>query len=458
MLKVFLTILMIGLVMYCIVKKFHAMSIIFAISIVSLIAYSFITGTSVLGDSSTGNLFLDVFELLANTTKTQLANNVLIGMMFMGYIKFMDYLEASDLFAVYIGKVLVHVKQKYVLMALLTIVCAVLKLFLGGALVVVMLLLSILYPALRSLGCTNATIVSSLVVGTAITWGPTDSGVVATPGMAGIECDVTTFFLDYELLPCIITLVVIAVVGAFCSYMFDKADAKKGIVEEDADSTALKDISQISCPKYYAILPLLPLIFVILFSGKVIPTTMTTVGAVLLAVAVALVVHVLSNLKNFKSAFNGITSFYKGMGDAVGNFVFIIIAGTLFSTTINKVGGMTAIINWMQNLGGSVYLMATIGGILAFVVTALTVSYLANLNIFVPFFATISQVTGYSGLRLAAIANSACGLGTGLAAASNTMLFLTGMCKTDMVTILKRNAIPLLSGLVALLVSSFIIG
>ncbi len=456
MIQILVTVLMIVVVMLAIIKKFHATTVLFAVSIVALLGYSLVTGTSVMGENSTGNLFLDVFELLRQTTETQVAGNGLICMLFMGYIQMMEKLQASDLFAMYIGKVISKIKQRYLLTAMLTVLCACLKLFLGSAIVVVMLLLSILYPSLRRSGCTNATICSCLVMGTAITWGPTDGGVVATPGLAGVDLSAAEFFMSYQIIPCVCALLTIAVVGIFTSMYFDKKEAAKGKVDEEI--TELKDFSQVKCPKYYAILPTLPLIFVVLFSGNITSITLTTAAAVTLALCTAFVVHLLSNLKRFGEAFNEIIFFYKGMGNAVANVMFIIVAGSLMASTINMVGGMAALIEWMQTLGGGVYFLATIGAILGFVTVALTVSYMANLNIFVPFFKTIGDLTGYSTLRLAAIANASCGLGTGMAIASNTMLFLTGMCKTDAVTVLKRNIIPLLCGFIVMLVVSFIIG
>lgn len=456
MIEILVTIVLIAVVMIAIVKKFHPTTVIFSVSIIALVLYTLISGVSVVGEKTTGNLFLDVFELLSSTTQTQIAGNCLICMVFLGYIQMMSKLQASDLFAVFIGKGLSFIHQKYILTALLTILAAVLKLFLGSAIVSVMLLLSILYTSLRRAGCTNATICSCLVMGTTITWGPTDAGVVATPGLAGVEYGAADFFLDYQLLPCVLTILAIAIVSMFTSMFWDKREAARGQV--DAEVSDLKDLSSIACPKYYAILPALPLILVIVFSGRVSSITLSTVAAVLLALAIAFIVHLLSNLKRFREAFNDIIAFYKGMGTAVSDFCFIIVAGSLLSTAINTVGGMTALIEWLQTLGGGVYVLASIAAVLAFITVALTVSYIANLNIFVPFFATIGEVTGFDTLRLAAIANSACGLGTGLAIASNTMLFLTSMLKTDAVTILKRNLIPQICGLIVLVASSLIIG
>ena len=456
MLQIILTITIVVVVMLAIIKKFHPTSVIFAVSIISMLLYTLFTGNSVLGDKTTGSQFLDVFELVINTTKTQIAGNVLMCILFVGYISYMDTLQANDLFAVYIGKALTVIKQKYLLTAMLVVVVAFMKLFLGSAIAVVMVLLSVLYPALRKAGCTNETICSSHLLGTIITWGPTDGGVVATPGLAGVEYGASEFFMDYQFIPCVITLLVMAVVSYFTSIYFDKKEAGK---KDAVDSVSgLKDMSTITCPKYYAILPVLPMALIFLLGGRALPVSITTHAALLLSLAISLTVHLLSNLKRFRDAFNEIKGFYQGMGKAVTEYAFIIVAGSFLATTINTVGGMKALVVAIQNMGGGATLLTIIGGVLACIVTGLTVSYLANLNTFVPFLATIAEVTGGNVLRLAQIANNCCGLGTGLTIAGNAILFMSGMCKTDPVTVIKRNALPIFAGLVTMLTVSLILG
>ena len=90
MIEILVTIVLIAVVMIAIVKKFHPTTVIFSVSIIALVLYTLISGVSVVGEKTTGNLFLDVFELLSSTTQTQIAGNCLICMVFLGYIQMID--------------------------------------------------------------------------------------------------------------------------------------------------------------------------------------------------------------------------------------------------------------------------------------------------------------------------------------------------------------------------------
>jgi DcuC family C4-dicarboxylate transporter len=454
MLQVFLTLLMIVIVIYAIVKKLNAITAIFAVSLIALFIWTLLTGKSLMGKETIGSAFLDVYEFLYSTIKTQIAGNVLVCMVVLGYVGFMNHLKASDAFTMVIAKPLSKIKSPYILTSLLLIVGALLKLVIPSAIAVVSLLFAILYPVLLKCGSTRATICTALVMSSSVTWGPADAGVMLTQTLMAPHLSVTDFFIDYQFPIAGIALVVMSVVFYFTSKMYDKKENAKGLETGTAKET--KSLKELGIPKFYAILPLFPLLSIVLFSGKVFPITMSTVGATLLALVTAFVIHLLTNIKKFGKAFNDIVGFFNAMGDYMAKTAFIIIAGTFFSSALTKVGGMTIIVEAFNKAGGSVVVLSILGALLAFAVTACTVSYLGNLNIFVPFFANIAQITGFDGAALGVIANNACGLGTGVTPASATMLLLSSECDVPFPTILKRNIIPLLSGLTTIVILTFV--
>ena len=455
MIEILCTLLMITIVILGVVKKFHPVTVLFTVSLVSLILWSLITGQSAMGDESVGNIFLDVFEYAYSIIQTQISSTMLICASIFGYVGFMKKIGASQAFTTLLATPLSKIRQPYLLLGTLIILEAFLKLVIPSASSIVALLLAILYPIFVKLGCSNATIASAFILGTCITWGPADAGVALTVTLTGTDIALSEFFLTYQFIPCVCEMVVMAIVFVLLSKHYDK---KHGPNETEITEEQLRQQQEslsIQVPAYYAIMPLFPLILIILFSGKVFPITLSTVAVVLISLCLADIIHLLNNLKTFKETLTDMNATLIEFGSFFGRMGFMPIGGALFAGAIGKVGGMTLLVTALNNTGGGVVLLSILGVLIALVVVACTGSYTANLNIFVPFLVSVANVTGTNPIALAQLGNMACGLGSGLAPVSRTMLFVTGACKVDFPYIFKRNIVPVLAAAATGLAVSF---
>ena len=455
MIEILCTLLMITIVILGVVKKFHPVTVLFTVSLVSLILWSLITGQSAMGDESVGNIFLDVFEYAYSIIQTQISSTMLICASIFGYVGFMKKIGASQAFTTLLATPLSKIRQPYLLLGTLIILEAFLKLVIPSASSIVALLLAILYPIFVKLGCSNATIASAFILGTCITWGPADAGVALTVTLTGTDIALSEFFLTYQFIPCVCEMVVMAIVFVLLSKHYDK---KHGPNETEITEEQLRQQQEslsIQVPAYYAIMPLFPLILIILFSGKVFPITLSTVAVVLISLCLADIIHLLNNLKTFKETLTDMNATLIEFGSFFGRMGFMPIGGALFAGAIGKVGGMTLLVTALNNTGGGVVLLSILGVLIALVVVSCTGSYTANLNIFVPFLVSVANVTGTNPIALAQLGNMACGLGSGLAPVSRTMLFVTGACKVDFPYIFKRNIVPVLAAAATGLAVSF---
>ena len=449
MIAILCTLLMIVIVIAGVVKKYHPVSVFFSVSLVSLIIWTLVTGKSAVGDATTGNLILDVFEYIYSVIKTQLSGTMLVCASVFGYVGFMNKIGASQSFTAIVAKPLSKIKQPYVLLGMLIIVEACLKLVIPSAASLVALLFAILYPLFAALGCSGATIASAFVLGTCITWGPADAGVVLSLSLSGADMSVSDFFMNYQLLTCLIELVVMAVVFVMLAIRYDK---KNGIqkVELTEEMIRKQQAAMAStAPKYYWVMPLFPLVLIILFSGKVFPITLSVVSVVVLSYVLSDIIHLASNVKNFKTALLDVQAGLNELGRFLGGMGFLVVGGAIFAGAISKVGGMTLLVTMLNNMGGGTVFLCALGVIVSIVVVACTGSYTANLNIFVPFMVSVGTITGVDLAAMAFLGNMACGLGSALTPVSATMLFVTGECKVDFPIVLKRNIIPVLSAAVA---------
>ena len=455
MVQILITIAMIVAIVIPILKKYDAITVMFTVSIIALIGYTIFTDGV---GGSTGNKFTDIIEYMVSSTQSSFSGNVLNGLLIIAYIGFMDFLKATDILAIAAASLLKGVKQKYLLVVLVFILSAVLKIALNGALPVVTLLVAVLYPVMLRLGCTRASVASALILGSAVTWGPAEQGVIIICNLLPEEDAISfsDFFIKYQFANKLVVVLVMGIVLFFTSQYFDKKDHAEG---GDPSKYEEKKLSDIPIPKFFGVLPLLPLIFAIIANGTILPITLSFPGSVILSVLISVVCTLIfGEKKTFKQRFNDVTEYYNSAGNVMKRSGFLIVAGAIFSATLQMVGGMDLIIENLQKLGGGHVLLSFALVILGLVVTACTVSYRTNLNIFVPFAVSIAKVTGFNIYRLAELANMACGLGTGFTPASNVMLFISGVCEVEFPTILKRNIPSIIAGALAGTIFTLIVG
>ena len=457
MVEILCTLLMIAIVIIGVVKKFHPVSVFFAVSFVSLIIWSLVTGQSAMGEDGVGNPILDVFEYTYSIIKTQISGNVLICASIFGYVGFMNKIGASQAFTVLLAKPLSKIKQPYILLGVLIVVESFLKLVIPSAVSLTALLFAILFPIFTRLGCSGPTIASAFVLGTCITWGPADAGVALTATLTGTDISLSEFFLTYQFIACVCEMVAMAIVFVILSIYYDKKHGTTSITLTEEQLKKQQESMQVNAPSYYCIMPLFPLILILLFSGKIFPITLSTVAVVLISICLADIIHLLSNLKTFRQTVSDVNADLLELGGFVGRMGFLIVGGALFAGVIGKIGGMTLLVTALNNMGGGVIVLASVGVLVGVIVVACTGSYTANLNILVPYMVSVANVTGTNPAALAQLANMACGLGSGLTPVSGTMLFLTGECKTDFPIVLKRNILPIAAAAITGLVVTLIL-
>lgn len=127
--------------------------------------------------------------------------------------------------------------------------------------------------------------------------------------------------------------------------------------------------------------------------------------------------------------------------------------GTTFAGVISAVGGMSLVINGVSQVANGEILLALVV-LTGMLMVALTGTFNGNLALVFPI---VKEIVGASGLNaLGAAQGVMFGLtaGGGLCPVSGQNLFLAQQTDTDILTIIKRTAIPTLGGFVAGFLSS----
>ena len=128
MLHVIITLALLVVLILAIIKKFNVSAVMIFMSIAVLAVYSLVTGTSMMGDASTGSLFLDVYESFRSVMVSQMGGSILTMISILGYISYMNFLKATEAFALVVSKPMRKLNKPYLLGALAIIVGIILKL------------------------------------------------------------------------------------------------------------------------------------------------------------------------------------------------------------------------------------------------------------------------------------------------------------------------------------------
>ena len=112
--------------------------------------------------------------------------------------------------------------------------------------------------------------------------------------------------------------------------------------------------AQVAVPAYYALLPILPLILLMVFSAffqtGANPVVLDTSTAMLVSLAVAMLTHALSGA-GFREVEACLKACWNGMGQAFSRVVTLIIAADLFAQGLIQLGLIEGLVQFSNGLG-----------------------------------------------------------------------------------------------------------
>ena len=446
-LQVIVSILMFVVVLVAIQKKFHPVTTLLAVGVVVLALWGGIFGLTA-AETSSGNFWLDAFECFKDASMSYISSTGLTVMTVLGYVSLMDHLKATDMFAYYLSRPLQKVKNPYLVGSLVILIGFIFVSALPSGVSNVVLLYGVIYPIMRAVGLSTISSISAITIGCAIYLGPANpvSGLVISQ-LSNVTNMGALFVTGLPYL--VVYLVVTMVVYFFTSRMYDKRDAKNGLC---VDSAATKefDVSTFDRPRWYALLPILPLLFVVIFSSMVAKVVvMTVVGATFLSFAIVFVIELLY-MRKAHETFSEAVVFYKGMGTAFGTATIVGIAGTLFSTALTMVGGIELLATKVASIPNlpitAVLVLFTVVHAVMFYVTGSGPVCIFTL---MPILNTLLNTAGRTDLLIPAalcILAVSQAIGQSCTPISAATLFISGATGVAPTTVSKRNALPSIVG------------
>ena len=451
-LNLVVTVLLFAVLIFGITKKWNLATLLFGVSVIGLLYMTLITGGSVMGESGSGSWFFDIFEYIYSSMQSSLSGTILTVMVIFGYLEIMNLIHASDALASILAAPLSHIKSPYLLASCAIVLGAVLKIGITAGPTIAMLMLATVYPVLIASKCPKRTAAAAMFTYGCLTWGPADTACYTGISLMGLEdVSVAEWFVQNQVPVNLVMIIVAAVVFFFTSKYIDKKEGQTAEIQT-ASSTAGADETH----KILAILPLLPLILVFVFSSLVWQSiVISVVAAVFLSIIIAIFLYAIVE-KSFSKAVQLFTDFCNGMGNAIKGLGVIIIFGTVFASVLNGIGGMNWIVDSLANANMPAAVLLILICILGLVVTLVIGTFLGSISMCIPMAAMVAASTGMNALPVLQIVLLACGVGVALSPIQSGIIAISQSTGVEPLDIIKRNAAPMIIGLAAALVVTLV--
>lgn len=341
-----ITILVVAWVIYMIIKKYYPQAVLLIAGIILLLATYFMGTNSILAaKESSGSALLDIFHTIKVLLSSRVAGLGLTIMSIAGFAKYMEYIGASkSLFAV-VASPIKHIKSPYLLLVLSFFVSQFLVLFIPSHAGLALLLMVTMYPVLIRAGVSKMSALGVIGCAQYMDVGPGSGNEILAANICKV--DPAVFFVEYQLPIFVTTTLILGVVHYLVQKWWDK---KEGFVGYD-DSAELAKEDDSRPPLIYAILPIIPMVFILgfspIFKSKI---QMDVVTAMFLSTFISMMFEYVRT-KDFRSTLQSLKYLYEGMGNSFATVVSLIVAGEVFASGLMKIGAVDVMTDGAQSLG-----------------------------------------------------------------------------------------------------------
>lgn len=433
------------LVAYYIVKGYSATGVLMFGGLV-LLLISVLMGHSILpeGVKSTGSTYFDILEYVKYLLGNRGGGLGLMIMVLCGFSVYMTHLGANDVVVKLVSKPLKNIRSPYILMVFAYFLACLMSFAVSSATGLGVLLMATLFPVMVNVGISRGAAAAICASPISIILSPTSGDVVLSAEISKIPLG--EFAFGTALPVSIFAILGIAVAHFFWQRYLDK---KESVQVERLNADEIKT----TAPNYYAILPLLPIIGVLIFDGKWGLPNLHIVTVMVLCFIITAVVDFLRSF-NAKQTFDNLVVAYRGMADAFAGVVMLLVAAGVFAQSLSTIGFITNLIDSAQTFGGSAFFMMLVLAVITILATMATGSGNAAFYAFAELIPKLATQMGVNPAFLTIPMLQASNLGRGLSPVSGVVVAVSGMGKISPFEIVKRMSVPMLVGFICVIIGT----
>jgi len=362
----------------------------------------------------------------------------------------MDHIGASRALVFIAVKPLSVLKSPYLVLALGLVVGQFLAIVISSASGLALLLMLTMYPILIRLGVSPLAAAAMIGTTQCLDLGPASGNSNLAAKTVGL--DIIPYFIQHQGPVALCVVATVAVLHFFVQRAFDRRMGH--VVNEIPHIDNETETDADAPPKVYALLPLIPLVLLIVFSSLFsMPYSLDIVTAMLLCVAICLVCELI-RLRDAKKVFGSLQVFFDGMGVQFATVITLIVAGEVFANGLKMTGSISGLIDGAKSLGlgGAVFIIVMTG--------IITVAAIVMGSGNAPFFAFASLVpdvassVGVSAVSMILPMQFASSIARSVSPITAVIVAVAGVANISPVDVVKRTAIPMAGAMVMNLVAS----
>lgn len=395
---------------------------------------------------STGAPVFDVFEAVRQKFSTRMAGLGLSIMLISGYSRYMDHLNASTALYNAVAAPLKYLRSPLALFSVAFLITQVLSIFVPSGAGMALLTMVTVYPILVRSGMSRSTALALVVCTRVFGWGPASPNVNLAANI--LNMDVGTYFIKYQT-PVVLPLIAIMLVSHLVvQFWWDKKEGPD--LEGQAMLETMKREEREAPPKIYAILPVLPLCFIMAcsplitnyfgFSYKVKMDVGTAMFmCTFIAMAFELVRH-----KNLGRVLSSMKEYFDAMGKIFTLVVALMVAGEVFANGLINSGALTTMIKSAQSAGLGVKSMTVAASFIIYVSAFLMGSGNAAFFSFANMIPEFAQILNVPGQNMMVVLDLMSIMGRTMSPVFGALIAVSGMVGVSNFQLAKRAAIPVL--------------
>jgi C4-dicarboxylate transporter, DcuC family len=401
---------------------------------------------------SSGWKGFDVFAVVKDSLVTQLGGIGLIIMTSAAFADYMDHIGATAAMVRLCIRPLKLIKAPYVVLALGYILGQYLHIAIPSAAGLAMLLLVTFFPMMVSLGVSKPAAAATIALCSFMDLGPAVGTANLAAKTAGIPPAI--YFVQYQIPVAMWVIGVVAILVFLSSRHFDRnSGVCTSAVETDA---ATSEHPRDDAPGLYALLPLVPITLILLFSPLLVnAVTIDVVTAMVLGSLVGLVCELYVR-GDVRAVMKGFQVFFNGIGSSFASVVSLLVCADVFAQSLEAVGAVDYLIEAVRNAGFGVNATALVMTLIVAVTAMVTGSGVAAFFAFSGLAPGIATKFGVGAVAMLLPMQLVAGMGRAISPVSGVIVAVSKAGECLPFEIVRRTLIPSIGGMITMMIINYL--
>ena len=394
----------------------------------------------------------DVFAFIKESLIAQMSGIGLIIMASAAFADYMDHIGATASMVRFCIKPLRLIKAPYLILASGYILGQCLHVAIPSAAGLAMLLLVTFFPMMVSLGVSKPAAAAMIALCSFMDVGPAVGTANLAARTAGIPPAV--YFVRDQIPVVVWVMGVVAILLFFSARYFDRRG--DGSIFRAQPEPAIDEQADDDAPGFYALLPLVPITLILLFSpllfGEV---TMDVVTAMVIGSVVGLICELLVK-RDVRTAFKGFQVFFNGIGSSFASVVSLLVCADVFAHGLEVVGAVDYMIDSVRDAGFGINVMALVMTLMVGVTAMITGSGVAAFFAFSGLAPGIATNFGVSAVTMILPMQLMAGMGRAISPVSGVIIAVSKAGECRPFEIVGRTIIPSIGGMITMILINYL--